>query len=95
MFRRNHVVLLAAGILATLAACHQANPAASVTAASYQAQQPDADRAAGQDRSAREVPGYAPVVSQPSRVRTTAAPAPAPAPAPSPQDDPMRQFDMP
>ena len=95
MFHRNHVVFLAAGILATLAACHQANPATSVTAASHQAQQTGADRAADQDRSTREVPGYAPAAKQPSPSRTTAAPSPAPAPVPSPQDDPMRQFDIP
>jgi hypothetical protein len=95
MLHRNHMLVLGAGIFATLAACHQAKPAASVTTTSYEAEQPGADRAAGQDRSARDVLGYARSATQPPRAQLPASPAPPPAPASSPDDGPMRQFDMP
>ena len=93
MFRRTSM-FLAAGILATFAACHQAKPATSVSDSSYQAQQ-TTDTAAGQDASAREVPGYAPSAKRPARELTTKPAAVTAAPAPAPQDDPMRQFDIP
>jgi hypothetical protein len=95
MLHRNHMLVLGAGLFATLAACHQAKPAVSVTTTSYEAEPPGADRAAGQDRSAREVLGYARSATQPPRAQLTRSPAPSPAPASAPEDDPMRQFDMP
>jgi hypothetical protein len=91
MSRRNHLAFVGAGLLAMLAACHQTRPATS--ASGWSPPQTAVEGAAGQDRSAREVPGYAPSAKQPSLPLTATSVVPAPAPAP--QDDPLRELDMP
>ena len=87
-------MVLCAGVLATLAACHQAKPVASVGASPSEIEQPSARRATLPDRSAREVTGYAAPAAPPTYELAPRAAA-TPAPAPASPDDPMREFDMP
>jgi hypothetical protein len=94
---RRNSMFLSAALFATVAACHQAKPATPMTEASYEAQQPAADRSAEQDRAARDLPGYAPSAKPAPAVSSAprAWPAPAPQPVAESTDDPMREFDMP
>ena len=88
MFRKT-LSILTAGALSTLAACHQAKPAATPYEAQAAATEP-----ATADRSARDAAGFAPT-TRPAQPVIQRWPAPAPEPTATSTDDPLRVLELP
>lgn len=96
MFRKTNLLVLATGILATMAACHEARPAQSVTAPQAEC---DANNQPVVDGSARAAFGYAPETRHTVACSPLASQAPAARPLNAPEatdpNDPARLRDIP
>lgn len=89
MFRKT-LLILTAGALSTLAACHQAKPATTPSEAQASTTEP----AAAPDRDARDPAGFAPT-TRPGQPAIHRWPAPAPEPTATSTDDPLRVLELP